>query len=290
MSNNIMFILFPGHLGSDYYWKKKINRKGNVEKSDFYNKLKKLGKVYSYVPKVNNICYYHSAYKKSDRGFKRIDSITMDDLSIEKQCVKLYEEIKDFKGFFIPIGHSIGSWYCIQFSRMYPQKCKCTILLDPSFITPKIYRKTHKKESNFLKYGKIMTENKWNNLISKIINHTNSNKKLYLIENEYFNSIIKHYMKTVDKFDGTLTVPNLSFVNLSINIKNQKLDSSFLMNRYTILEQIELKKYNNNKQTTIYLVNSTHKPWYIPSVCDEIIDHIEMYLGKINKNKSNIII
>lgn len=274
----VLFILFPGHLGSNFYWKYVLDSKGKSKENCFYKRLRRIGEIYEYVPKVNNICYYEKTYTKKDKGFKPIDSLSLNDLSIDYQCKQVYAKVKDFNGKFVPIGHSIGSWFCIHFAKLYGDRCKMTILLDPSFITPKVYRKTHKKAVDLRRYGKIFTQKRLDELINTIKTIKNKKTRIKLIEQDYFNSIIKHYMKTTDKFTSKLNVPNLSFLNISVQMKpTDTIDSNVLLNRYTVMEQDELRKINGNNSKTVYLINASHKPWLIPKYCEEIIETLLLH-------------
>ena len=122
-------------------------------------------------------------------------------------------------------------------------------------------------------------------MIKSIITSKTQSKRTSLIENELFHSIVKHYTLTVDKFTGVLPVPNLSFVNIDVNTNIDDEDDSILLNRYTILEQSNLRKLNGHNSQTFNLINSSHTPWLIPRFCDEIIDVIGMYIQpRFNKN------
>ena len=56
----VLFILFPGFIDTDKYWEYKIDGMETesgpfrLKKLDFLDKLKKLGKVFTYTPKINN--------------------------------------------------------------------------------------------------------------------------------------------------------------------------------------------------------------------------------------------
>ena len=42
----------------------------------------------------------------------------MDDINIKKECQRIYDEIKSYKGKFIPIGHSAGGWFAYYFTKL----------------------------------------------------------------------------------------------------------------------------------------------------------------------------
>ena len=160
----VLFILFPGHGTSDKFWeydiveKKNSKKKYKLKKLDFLKKLKKIGKVYTYTPKVYNIGYYDTGdepgfenwYKIYQNQYKKPTKITLDDINIDKECKRIYNLLKDKNEKFIPIGHSKGSWFALHFSNLYSSRCLKTILIDGSFIAPKIVNSYYKKRIDSL--------------------------------------------------------------------------------------------------------------------------------------------
>ena len=118
----VLFILFPGFMDTDKYWEYKIDglekAKGpfKLKKLDFLKKLHKLGKVYTYTPKINNFKHYSindtdglKYYKIRSKLYKNPTKITLDDINIDKECKRIYQIIKNKDDKFIPIGHSMFS-------------------------------------------------------------------------------------------------------------------------------------------------------------------------------------
>lgn len=101
----IMCVMFPGFgvtkLGWDHYFEK-----NKIIKTNFITSLKKIGSIYFHEPLYHNIKYFKNDKYKILYD-KNID-FTKDNLDLIKECNKIYQEIKDFKGMFIPIGHSIA--------------------------------------------------------------------------------------------------------------------------------------------------------------------------------------
>ena len=106
------------------------NKKHKLEKLDFLKKLKKIGKVYQYNPESYNISYYYTGrnpgyedwQKIYQNLFKKPKKISLDDINIDKECKRIYNLLKDKNEKFIPIGHSLGSWFALHFSNLYPSK------------------------------------------------------------------------------------------------------------------------------------------------------------------------
>ena len=138
----VLFILFPGFGTSEKYWENKIETKENkvyLKKLDFLKNLKKIGKVYKYTPKLHNLNYYRTGVNKEYgkiycNQFSKPTKITLEDINIDKECKRIFNLLKDKNEKFIPIGHSIGSWFAYNFSKLYPSYCINTVFLDGSFI------------------------------------------------------------------------------------------------------------------------------------------------------------
>jgi hypothetical protein len=291
----VLFILFPGHGTSDKFWEydivetKNSKKKYKLKKLDFLKKLKKIGKVYTYTPKVYNIGYYDTGdepgfenwYKIYQNQYKKPTKITLDDINIDKECKRIYNLLKDKNEKFIPIGHSKGSWFALHFSNLYSSRCLKTILIDGSFIAPKIVNSYYKKRIDKIKSNELTNEN-LELLFNKIIENVQEKKHLYNKKiNKYINKMHDitgaYYYHIVKKeLNGKLKVPTISFRNFKFDInkgKNNKDKNDANMNRVKNGE--ELYNINGNKIKTYYLINSGHFPWKIQRYSDQIIDEIK---------------
>jgi hypothetical protein len=107
--------MFPGFGVSKKGWDTHYE-KGIKIKHNFINKLKKMGSIYFHEPLYHNIKYYIKSGSSKSLYDKNID-FKKENLDVSKECEKVYEKIKSFEGMFIPIGHSIGSYfvYCLLF-------------------------------------------------------------------------------------------------------------------------------------------------------------------------------
>lgn len=289
----VLFILFPGFGNSPKDWEYKFieqkNKKYKLKKLDFLKKLKKIGKVYQYNPISYNINYYYTGrnpgyedwQKIYQNLYKKPKKITLDDINIDKECKRIYNLLKDKNEKFIPVGHSLGSWFALHFSNLYPSKCLKTIFLDGSYIVPEIVKIYYKKRADKVKLNEITNEN-LESLFNKMIENVQKdrykhNKKI----NKYIDKIdditgayYYHIMKK--ELNGKIKVPVMSFRNLNFDIetgKNKKKRNDVNMHRIKNEEGI----YNLNKKkiTTYYLPNSGHFPWTEQRYSDRIINEIK---------------
>jgi pimeloyl-ACP methyl ester carboxylesterase len=289
----VLFILFPGHGQTDKFWEYKIieekNKKYKLKKLDFLKKLKKIGKVYKYTPNAYNLNYYYTGASKGFEDwqeiyqnlFKKPKKITLDNINIDKECKRIYNLLKDKNEKFVPIGHSIGSWYALHFSNLYPSKCLKTIFLDGSDIINIYYQK---KRADKIKSNEISNEN-LDSLFNKIIQNIQKdrfkhNKKINKYIEEIEGITGAYYYHTMKKeLNGKIKVPVISFRNLNFDIdkgKNKKDRNDENMRR--IKNEEKLYNINGNKITTYYLMNSGHFPWRIQRYSDQIIDEIKKIL------------
>ena len=130
----IMFIMFPGFGVSKKGWDTHYE-KGIKIKTNFISKLKKMGSVYFYEPLYYNINYYILNEPEKSLYDKNIN-FTKENLDVSRECEKVYEKIKDFEGIFIPIGHSIGSYFVWCFQQKYSSRCLFSVIIDGSSLGP----------------------------------------------------------------------------------------------------------------------------------------------------------
>ena len=263
----VLFILFPGFGMSEKHWDK-YEESGKIKKTSFLQQLKKLGKVYTYTPKIYSIINLDRPNKIRKIFYPNPSNLTLDDLDIDTQCKLIYEDVKKYKGQFIPIGHSIGSYFAVHFSNLYQSRCIKTIFIDGSPIAPKNVIRWYKKSK---KYNNI-TNDYLNILLNKIKIQNKDEKSIEKLEK----IALYFYFKFFKKFNGKLVVPNLSIVNL----RDIKQNSNYLNDGVKIMidNQETLYKINGKKANVHYLINATHFPWFIPRYCDEIIEQIKCFI------------
>ena len=246
----ILFIMFQGAGTNLKSW-------NEYTKSKFLDRLKKLGNVYTYQDKVNNIWHYD----KSDPEHTDFNSDIDFNLSYVKpntyikmiydNIKKKYKNINEYK--FIPIGWSAGCLLALYFAQMYELECLHVILLDSAVWTPNNMKLrleeinssniNHKDITN-IKFKKML-EN-WKN------NHTN-------IEDMYkINDICHHIRSTfISKhLNLKLSVPTTAFVNIQ---KPEGKEWSKSFNNATRLAEVKiLKKNNPENYIAIIFENKTH--------------------------------
>jgi flagellar basal body rod protein FlgB len=257
----VLFILFPGFASSKVWWNYRYNN-GKPSKITFLDDLKKIGDVYTYTP---NIYKYYKDEKLEDKFTEKPENISLEQFDIDKECKKIYEEVKSYKGKFIPIGHSAGGWFAYYFTKLYPKKCKKLILIE-SHLLPEFESVLHNKN-----YPKITIQQ-----LQKIIDNikTKKNNRKYI--DELINITLYKYSLYTNKFNGKLSVPTLSFENvITPEDKKWKLEHN---DKNIVKYEKEMKKINKNKIHFINLINTEHFPWEIPEYSDEMIRQIKYFV------------
>jgi hypothetical protein len=283
----VLFILFPGLGCTEKDWELDIEKKGTkyyLKKLDFLKNLKKLGQVYTYTPKIYNIYKYYveenqsEGYRKlyTDIFLKTPSKVILDDINIDKECKRIYKKLKNKNEKFIPIGHSIGCWFALHFSNLYPSKCLKTIFLDGSLIAP-IVHDHHEKQSKKVKSSEITTKNLeylFNTVVKNLKKNIHiENKKVNKYIYKILDITVAYYYRIMKKeLNGKLKVPLISFRTLYFESETEKLQ---IRNTIGVKNEEELYKLNGKKVITYYLVNATHLPWRIQRYSDQIINEIK---------------
>ena len=297
MKNKIMFIIFPGYGTTAKYFSLNYPLKESKDpmleattNSNFIPELKKIGKVHFVEPKWNNLDYYDKWVIENNQRYlhKKDIDFTLEDLNIKKYCDKVYDEVKDFKGKFVLIGHSIGALWIYYFSQKYHSRIINNFIIDGSKISPKNIklRKKHQLK-HFKKYFKSIKINNIKNLdikelIKNIKDKDNNNLDelqsfVWKLHTLVFASIFLKFPENVKK----LKVNTIQFRNLNIKstegIKNNILDTKEELT-YKIDEEEYLSKNNPNKYKTIYFINKGHSPHAYKESREIILNTIKGYL------------
>ena len=272
----IMFIMFPGFgvskKGWDTHYEKSTD---SYVKTDFISKLKKMGSVYFHEPLYHNIKHYVKNYKSKFLYDENID-FTKENLDVSKECEKVYEKIKDFDGMFIPIGHSIGSYFLYCFQQKYPSRCLFSVIIDGSSLGPieqtlndakKLYPKIEKYE----KYDDIMI----NKLKEKL--YKNDERAFKKLEDITIYNIFKY--KEITKKAEKFNKPLIGFYNLKIKDDKKSFKKDHFSNLRKI-NQIEHFKKHNNDYVDIVFINKTHYPHYIDESKEIILKSIKEMIDK----------
>ena len=275
----VLFILFPGLGQTDKFWEYDIvetkNKKYKLKKLDFIKKLQRIGKVYKYTPNVYNINYYYtgsnSGYEEwqeiYQNLFEKPKKITLDSINIDKECKRIYNLLKDKNEKFIPIGHSIGSWFALHFSNLYPSKCLKTIFLDGSYIIPEIVNIYYKKRSDKIKSKEITNKN-LEELFDKMIDNVQDEKNKHNKKiNKYIDKIDEitgayYYHNMKKELNGKTKVHIISFRNLNFDIekgKNKKDRNDKNMDRVKNEEGIYIYKIVYTINVWNYFMHIRHR-------------------------------
>ena len=273
-SKKIMFIMFPGFGVSKKGWDTHYE-KGIKIKHNFISKLKKMGFVYFYEPLYVNIRYYVLNEPKKSLYDKNIN-FTKDNLDVDKECEKVYEKIKDFDGMFIPIGHSIGSYFVYCFQQKYSSRCLFSVIIDGSPLGPiqqtlNDEKKLYPKIEKYIKYD------------DKMIN--NFKEKLYKNDIKAFKKLSDIAMYNIFKYKDItnkaekFNKPVIEFYNIDIKDEKKKLkiDHFFNLNR---INMIEYFKKHNNDYVAISFINKTHYPHDIDESREIILKSIKEMIDK----------
>ena len=60
---------------------------------------------------------------------------TKDDIDVDKVCQKIYNDVKNFDGKLILLGHSMGAYFVYHFAQKYTSKCLFSVIIDGMFVT-----------------------------------------------------------------------------------------------------------------------------------------------------------
>lgn len=230
----IMFIMFPGFgvskKGWDTHYEKSTN---SYIKHNFISKLKKMGSVYFYEPLYVNIKYYIKNYQSKFLYDKNID-FTKENLDVEKECEKVYEKIKDFDGMFIPIGHSIGSYFLYCFQQKYSSRCLFSVIIDGSPLGP--IKQTLNDEKKLYplieKYQKY--DDKMINKLKEKLYKNDDIKTFNKLTDIYVNNIFKY--KEITNKAEKFNKPLIGFYNIRIKDDKKIFKENHLMNLKKIKE------------------------------------------------------
>ena len=218
--SKILFIMFQGAGTNLKSWNEQTNSK-------FLDRLKKLGSVYTYQDKVNNIWHYDMKDKEhTDIDFD-LSYVNPDThIKMVYDDIQAKYNIEEYK--FIPIGWSAGCMFALYFAQVYLEQCIHVILLDSALWTPnnmKLRLQAINKSginntpNTDIKLRKMLDGWKKLRKLRKMLDgwkHTHTNKDdMYLI-NDLINDICHNVRSTFfsKHLKLELPVPTLAFVNI----------------------------------------------------------------------------
>jgi hypothetical protein len=132
----LLFILFPGFGVSKKGWDTWIERDGTKRKTNFIKELKKLGEIYYHEPLYHNINWYDKRGLKYKSLYSKNINFTKKDFDVEYTCGKIYDDVKNFDGKYVLIGHSIGLYFVYCFEQKYSSKVLFTVNIDGTPLGP----------------------------------------------------------------------------------------------------------------------------------------------------------
>ena len=259
--------------------------------SNFIPELKKIGKVHFVEPKWNNLDYYDKwVIENNLRHLHKKDiNFTLEDLNIKKYCDRVYDKVKDFKGKFVIIGHSIGALWAYYFSKKYHSRIIYNFIIDGSKISPKNIKlkkeaikkffKNHFKSKKITSIKNSDIKELLKNIKNKDNNLDEMQQHVWKLQTLVFCSIFLNFPENVKKLKvNTIQFRNMNmestegFYNKNLHSKEQIQD--------TINEEEYLSKNNVNKYKTIYFVNKGHSPHSYVDSRDIILSTIKGYIKR----------
>lgn len=280
-NQKIMFILFAGKGGSKNDWNA-VDCKNHC----LLEELKKFGEIFTFTPTYNNIWWYaDDIWKdKNSEYFGRRDEIfepnldfTLNYFDIEVFCKNIYEQVKNFDGKFVLIGHSMGAVYVYKFSEMYKDRCLFAMLFDGSTVgkyalSSHIGKVTLKDWLDEYKYFDDITEHELQELISNV--KQNMKESIQKIDK------LTYYKIQMQQIHDDIVHLSIPFISLK-NIGDHDIDEQ---NKY---DEGKMLSDNNDTYERIYLHNKTHFLFKNPEVIEMIINKIKEYAERYNQNGGN---
>lgn len=251
--------------------------------SKFLDRLKKIGKVYTYQDKVNNIYYYNKKepnyidYDSDiDFDFKYVNVNTHIKM-VYDDIIKKYKNIDNYK--IIPIGWSVGCLYALYFAQKYKSKCVHTILLDSATWTPENMKLRLQEINNSGINDKPISNIKFKKMLYKLKNKKTTIDDIYLVNDVIHNKrsvFISKYLKL------NLSIPTTSFVNIQ---KPEGSEWSKYSNNKTRLRDIKVLKDNNPTNFNAFIfTNKSHYIFNKIQPAKKIINYINDLKLQITNN------
>jgi len=261
----VLFILFPGFGDTKYDW----NFDNDGQKTKFISRLSKIGKVYTYTPKMYNILYYafdHPEINKIKERYDKDIKFKIDYLNIEKHCQMIYQQIKNNDDIIV-IGHSIGAYFAYKFAELYSKRCICTIIINGTPIT-----RNAVDEYMISKYDDTLEDldqDKLSEYLDNISKKYNSkNNSLHYDILTVYKLYARYMLNQYKSISKNMKVQ--TYLLTSLKIDNDP--DNVKINQYKIQNNFELEKINKTNVRSIYFINKKHH--LDKEIIDSIIDVI----------------
>jgi len=244
--------------------------------SKFLDRLQKIGEIYTYQDKVNNIYYYN----KKDKNYADYDSDIDFDykyVNVNTHIKMVYADIiKQYSDYiFIPIGWSAGCLFALYFAQKYKSQCLHVILLDSATWTPKNMKLRLQEIDNSGINNKPISNIKFKKMLENLKSEGTQLNDIYLV-----NDIVHHKRSTfISKYlNLKLSVPTTSFVNMQ---NPEKKEWSAAFNNETRMRDIKVLKNNNPTNfEAIIFINKGHMIFNKIQPAKKIINYISDLVNK----------
>lgn len=288
MSNDkYIIILFNGFSASKIFWNYAFEaEKPELRKIDFLDKLKKIGKTYTFNQPFFNINYYSTPNNKTEiikkkKIFEKYKPHTsninfdLDDLDYKNICEKTYNLVKQKYGNnkkYIVIGHSYGGMIALLFSKLYKNYCiLCCCIDNPPYILS-FYNKHNDKDNKSI-LNKYPNNDELKKSLKIIKNSENIEDKNKEIDDIYKLIGYKSNQDRIKYYDSKLYVPTIFFRAYYSKPKNYQID----WNKYSMKEKKFFEKDKNMKHY-IFMDEAEHFIWKNQEFSDIIIETIKQLL------------
>jgi hypothetical protein len=286
---NYVIILFNGYMGSKIWWDYAEEGKPVLRKLDFLDKLKKIGKTYTFNLPFCNVNYYYTKNNKKDQIlWKKIDEVykpyssninfKLEDLDYKNICEKTYNSVKKKYGNnkkYIIIAHSWGGIIGLLFSKLYKNDCILCCCIDnvPNVLSHFNKHKCSNKEKNSI-YEKYSNNEKLKKSLNIIKNSKDNKEKNKEIDDIYTLLHCKSGQDRINYYDKKLYVPTIFF--RAYSKRNEMNWNISAMKEKKLLEKDSCVS-RNLKQYII--MDANHFIWENQEFSDKIIDTIKKQLS-----------
>ena len=288
-NDKYIIILFNGFSASKIFWNYAFEaEKPELRKIDFLDKLKKIGKTYTFNQPFFNINYYSTPNNKTEiikkkKIFEKYKphtsniNFSLEDLDYKNICEKTYNLVKQKYGNnkkYIVIGHSYGGMIALLFSKLYKNDCiLCCCIDNPPYILSFFNKDKDNDKDNKSILEKYSNNNELKKSLKIIKNSENIKDKNKEIDDIYKLITYKSSQDRIKYYDSKLYVPTIFFRAYYSKPKNYQID----WNKYSMKEKKFFEKDKNMKHY-IFMDEAEHFIWKNQEFSDIIIETIKQLL------------
>ena len=285
-NDKYIIILFNGFSASKIFWNYAFEaEKPELRKIDFLDKLKKIGKTYTFNQPFFNINYYSTPNNKKEiikkkKIFEKYKphtsniNFSLEDLDYKNICEKTYNLVKQKYGNnkkYIVIGHSYGGMIALLFSKLYKNDCiLCCCIDNPPYILS-FYNKYNDKDNKSI-LNKYPNNDELKKSLKIIKNSENIKDKNKEIDDIYKLIGYKSNQDRIKYYDSKLYVPTIFFRPYYSKPKNYQIGLN------TSLKEKKLFEKDKNMKHYIFMDEAEHFIWKNQEFSDIIIETIKQLL------------